>query len=668
MAIIDRVGDWHSRTTGRYVEKPWTLGSKLFGMFGKTPPPPKVQELVSYSNTMEQEMTPDLSEAEVVTMGEHLGQLLDGATTEINGLNLDGDVDKLIEDYETAVFYLTTPRIWPVAPEPEEAPKVSNAGYRKVGSERRHSTRGVERVKNYTEEEKEALGIYDLSPENRAEFRRLRKDYLTDGIRQSATRASVFLEEVGALIAEVGADTPLGKELAKWQVVMRRRLGVHAEEEWALKNGDGSFALNTKTFEDALASLGDTGGVTAVQKLGAAGNKAALNEFKDQKIAALEKTSKALETFISSFDKFDNFLDESWKSEQDAADAASGESAPQDDGKTPEERSAAATKAAETRKANGADQWRAPEGTPEGGQFIDMPYKAISNVGGDGSQIKADLTAGNIAKAQQEAEAYLNKVDSALNALYSVSFAAKVTTMTASGGTVTKTKWEGPLGFEGKFTGDNRYIMPNGLDFSNVTFPQPFRWASEDIGAHDGARVIGTIQGIKRMQDGTIWGWGTFDMKSELGQDAQRHVEEELTAGVSLDLDRISAEVADHATLSAEIGNLADSVEDMNITVIRGARTRSATLVALPAFEGARIKCVENWSHVKQEKSEKLQLAMKKYGEASQKKQILAAWQAKFGSVPTKKETRVKELAMALRLNEPAAAKSITVRIPKKKA
>lgn len=85
--------------------------------------------------------------------------------------------------------------------------------------------------------------------------------------------------------------------------------------------------------------------------------------------------------------------------------------------------------------------------------------------------------------------------------------------------------------------------------------------------------------------------------------------------------------------------------------------------MALPAFEGARIKCVENWSHAA--RGEKLQLAMKKYGEANRKKQILESWQVKFGSVPTKKETRVKELAMALRLNEP---KPRTIRIPKKKA
>jgi hypothetical protein len=683
MASIDRVGDWHSRTTGRYVEKPWTLGDRLSSLTGQDAPP-AVKELVAYAQGLEQEMTDDSTEDDIVQMGEKLGDLLDTAASQVDKASAeDGEeLDKVLEGMEATAFFLTKPRIWPGASEDEEKPKASSTGYRKVGSER-SKTRGVERVKNYTDEEKEALGYNRLPPEQKEEFRRLRKDYLSDATRQSSVRASVFLEEVGALIAAVGADTPLGKELAKWQAVMRRRVGIHAEEEYALTEALdlAQFAKtsNAGAFAAALNSLGDVDGAASVAKYAAAGDTTNLNKLLGTKINALEKAIAALETFVTSFPADGSAevqSEEQAKARRKEERAASG----QEQSNTPRppdtrseaEKSAAATKAAETRKAGGGEQWRAPAGSPQGGQFIDMPGSAAAKVGSiaTGQQIKSLLDSGDVAGAQKVAEQQLKLMDQALNSLYSMSFSANVVAMTASGGTVTKNKWEGPLGFEGQFTGDNRYIMPMGLDWSNVAFPQPFRWASEDIGAHDGARVIGTIEGIKRLKDGTIWGWGNFDMESPLGKDAQRHVDKGLTSGVSLDLDRISAEVADSAQLAAEIGNLADAVADMNITVIRGARTRSATLVALPAFEGARVKTCEEWSHAKERaaKAENEKLAMEQRAVANRKKQILETWQAKFGAVPTRKEQRVKELAMALRLGEDPKPKQRTILIPVKRA
>lgn len=165
--------------------------------------------------------------------------------------------------------------------------------------------------------------------------------------------------------------------------------------------------------------------------------------------------------------------------------------------------------------------------------------------------------------------------------------------------------WSGVLGVEGEATGDGRFIQHGALRWDEL--PVPLRYVSSDVGAHDGAVVVGTIDAIERRPGGIIWGTGMYD-DSEVAQEAKRMVHKRLSDGVSMDLDDVSFEVR----LRSELVEDADSGEgvavslageaddDGRVTVAQVAsddemmittdgRIRAATQVAIPAFSTARL-------------------------------------------------------------------------------
>jgi hypothetical protein len=157
-------------------------------------------------------------------------------------------------------------------------------------------------------------------------------------------------------------------------------------------------------------------------------------------------------------------------------------------------------------------------------------------------------------------------------------------------------EWSGPIGMESQRTGDGRLIESSALRWDSL--PVPLRWAMQDFGAHDGAYVVGKIEEIERLsydeanermvesgrdplpdrfKDAVIiWGSGKYDLGSEYGREAYRQVKEELTPGISMDLDDI--------VIREEDGD--------SFSIVEG-RVRAATQVAIPAFEGARIAVSE---------------------------------------------------------------------------
>lgn len=186
-------------------------------------------------------------------------------------------------------------------------------------------------------------------------------------------------------------------------------------------------------------------------------------------------------------------------------------------------------------------------------------------------------------------------------------------------------RWEGPIGFEGEITGDGRIIEPNALRWAEdlTASPVPLRFVLSDMGAHDGAVVVGHVTAIERRPGGVIWGEGDFDLGSEHGVEAHRQVKEGLTTGVSMDLDEVAFEVrvAKDAldTLRPPVpddddGGLGEDTEvvveedefgrvtvldvdpDDEVMVTTGARIRAATLVAVPAFAGSRIALADTES------------------------------------------------------------------------
>lgn len=174
--------------------------------------------------------------------------------------------------------------------------------------------------------------------------------------------------------------------------------------------------------------------------------------------------------------------------------------------------------------------------------------------------------------------------------------------------------WSGVIVLENELTGDGRFIETDALRWD--TLPIPLRYVPVDVGAHDGAQVVGRILTITRGDGGKIEATGDFDMTSEIGREAARHVDEGLTTGVSVDMDSISFEIRvakelldgmmesptdDELDEAAEPAVEVEEVDadgrvtvakiksDDEIMVTTDGRIRAATMVAIPAFEGARI-------------------------------------------------------------------------------
>lgn len=168
--------------------------------------------------------------------------------------------------------------------------------------------------------------------------------------------------------------------------------------------------------------------------------------------------------------------------------------------------------------------------------------------------------------------------------------------------------WHGTITLENVMTGDARLIEKNALRWA--TLPIPLRYAAADIGGHDGAVVVGGITKLTR-NGNKIDAEGYFDMESDDGREAARQVDKQQTNGVSVDLDEVSFEIRVAKELMDEMDSLfmepedgeAQPVEtdsegrvtvleinaDDEVMVTTDARVRAATIVAIPAFEEARI-------------------------------------------------------------------------------
>jgi len=181
-------------------------------------------------------------------------------------------------------------------------------------------------------------------------------------------------------------------------------------------------------------------------------------------------------------------------------------------------------------------------------------------------------------------------------------------------------RWEGVIGYEDQMTGDGRMIAGNALTWDFSVETPNLRFVTEDVGAHDGAVTVGKVLGIERRDGGAIWAHGDFDMASDEGREAYRQVKQDRQNGVSMDMDdvsfeiRVAGEIFDEmqdmmAVLFEEEGDAPEAEEperdeegrvkvaeihsDDEVMVTTSGRIRALTIVAVPAFAGARINTTE---------------------------------------------------------------------------
>ena len=151
--------------------------------------------------------------------------------------------------------------------------------------------------------------------------------------------------------------------------------------------------------------------------------------------------------------------------------------------------------------------------------------------------------------------------------------------------------WNGTIVVEGIESGDGRVFSEGSLSWPNL--PIPLRWVPADVGAHDGAVVVGTIDQIVR-EGNMINAAGHFDMGSEQGREAARLNDAGILTGVSVDVDSIKdADVEMVFPTSDGEEGMEDELMMMfaapEQTIFHAGRIRAATMVDIPAFIEAAI-------------------------------------------------------------------------------
>lgn len=152
-------------------------------------------------------------------------------------------------------------------------------------------------------------------------------------------------------------------------------------------------------------------------------------------------------------------------------------------------------------------------------------------------------------------------------------------------------EWEGPIGYEGVVTSDNRLLMDGKI--SERELPLTFMVQTVNEEGHRGSEVGGKITKIWREKDGdgtAIMGRGVFD-SGEAGAEAARMVEDEVLRGVSLDLAVSEIVALDPETLEPIEEEELDIVALFNGDFVTGVggEIMGATLCPFPAFADARI-------------------------------------------------------------------------------
>lgn len=148
--------------------------------------------------------------------------------------------------------------------------------------------------------------------------------------------------------------------------------------------------------------------------------------------------------------------------------------------------------------------------------------------------------------------------------------------------------WQGPLVVEGRLSGDRRVIAPGALSWRD--FPLPLMLQKANQPQHLDSVFAGNIWRLERRDDGSVWGYGTYDDSPD-GAEAKRLVDGGRMRGVSVDMDRAEAVMAQLGDLDGV--TLADGDDpEWAVEVYTKARVMGVTMTPFPAFQEAYIEPV----------------------------------------------------------------------------
>lgn len=149
--------------------------------------------------------------------------------------------------------------------------------------------------------------------------------------------------------------------------------------------------------------------------------------------------------------------------------------------------------------------------------------------------------------------------------------------------------WEGPITYEGLYTGDKRYFKENSVVWNEANLPFAFKWQRVSADGHDASVTIGRVDRIFRGEEGAIHGEGVIFVGDGAPAEGQEYVNlliNGAAGGVSIDGDDAEFEVLFDETADGEVENLRMEFDRINI--------RALTAVDIPAFAGAKIRLTES--------------------------------------------------------------------------
>lgn len=151
--------------------------------------------------------------------------------------------------------------------------------------------------------------------------------------------------------------------------------------------------------------------------------------------------------------------------------------------------------------------------------------------------------------------------------------------------------WHGVGAVEGAWSGDERMLAPMSVQWDDSMFPIPLLWQPAEAPGHDGAVIVGRVDGARR-EGPLIRAWGVMDGEGAAGIEAARLMAALMLRGVSVSLDDTSDLDVEWVCPAPLVDLDATPPERMAMTecpvkpraIIHSGRLRSLTLVAEPAF------------------------------------------------------------------------------------
>lgn len=134
-------------------------------------------------------------------------------------------------------------------------------------------------------------------------------------------------------------------------------------------------------------------------------------------------------------------------------------------------------------------------------------------------------------------------------------------------------------------SGDERSFKKNSITSRDL--PLPLMWQIKTGAGHEGSVVVGRIDSLEILEDGSVGNVrGVFDV-GPFGREAERMVRGGFLRGVSVDLDKFAAEVEEESFETkddAEKAAKKNSIKNDKI-VVEAARLMGITIVPKPAFQ-----------------------------------------------------------------------------------